>query len=261
MRPLITLTTDFGTRDPYVASMKGVIARRCPEAAIADLSHDIPAQDVLSGALFIAEAARWFPEGTIHCIVVDPGVGTARLPIAVRAGNQYFVCPDNGLLTFVSRRTPIDEARTIANAEFILEPISATFHGRDMFAPAAAGLANGIPLANAGDRLSTLTMLDVAQPAEDEAGVVHGIVTHVDRFGNAITNLTASTINSRDALCVRFNGVEITGIRETYGDVAPGQAVVLTGSAGFIEIAVHRGSAAESFNLRRGTRVEIWRTT
>lgn len=257
MPPLITLTTDFGTRDPYVASMKGVILSRCEGAHIVDLSHEISPQDIFEGALFVAEASRWFPRGTVHCVVVDPGVGTARLPIVARANGHYYVCPDNGLLTFIAKESPPDEVRIITNKQFMQEPISQTFHGRDMFAPAAACLASGVAMENAGEKLSALTLLDVPGPRGEIANGVGGIVMHVDRFGNAITNIHRSDLPDRRDLRVHFSGTALQRISETYGDVARGLPIALFGSADYLEIAVHRGNASAQFDLRRGGRVDV----
>ncbi|MFA6245082.1 MAG: SAM-dependent chlorinase/fluorinase, partial [Candidatus Hydrogenedentales bacterium] len=189
VRPVVTLLTDFGTKDAYVAAMKGVILTRCPEVTIVDLSHEITPQDIFEGALFLAEAAHYFAPGTIHCVVVDPGVGTSRLPIAASAGGQLFVAPDNGILSLFVRKHPLGEVRMITNKRFMLDRISATFHGRDIFAPAAAALASGVPVEEAGDRTTTMTMLDIPWAKRDEDNRVVGIVMHIDRFGNAITNI------------------------------------------------------------------------
>lgn len=257
MQPIVTLTSDFGARDPYVASMRGVIHSICENAQIADLSHDIGAQDIFEGALFIAEASRWFPRGAVHCVVVDPGVGTARLPIAAHARGQYFVCPDNGLLTFIAKESPLDEVRSITNPSFMLDPISATFHGRDIFAPAAAHLAAGASYRSVGEQLHTLTLLDVPGVGRDVANLAGGIVLHVDRFGNAITNIHRADLPEHANASVHFSGAVIDSISETYGDVPAGSPVALFGSSGYLEIAVHRGNASERFDLRRGSRVEV----
>lgn len=257
MQPIVTLTTDFGARDPYVASMKGVILSICENAQIVDLSHDIGAQDIFEAALFIAEASRWFPRGAVHCVVVDPGVGTARLPIAARASGQYFVCPDNGILTFIAKASPLDEVRSITDPSFMLESISATFHGRDIFAPAAAHLASGASYRSAGERLHTLTLLDVPGVGRDVANMACGIVMHVDRFGNAITNIHRADLPERAKASVHFSGAVIDAISETYGDVPDGSPVALFGSSDYLEIAVHRGNAGERFDLRRGSRVDV----
>lgn len=254
---LITLTTDFGTRDPYVASMKGVIHSCCENAQIVDLSHEIGPQDIFEGALFIAEATRWFRRGTVHCIVIDPGVGTARLPIAAYARGQYFLCPDNGLLTFIEKEAKLDEVRIITNKAFMRDTISATFHGRDIFAPAAAHLAGGVPFASVGEKLQTITTLDVPELRRDKEGDFGGIVMHVDRFGNAITNIHRKDLANITNTSVHFSGTAVEGISETYGDVMAGSACALFGSSDYLEIAVSRGNAGEQFELRRGSRVEV----
>ncbi|MCC6796015.1 MAG: SAM-dependent chlorinase/fluorinase [Candidatus Hydrogenedentes bacterium] len=257
MPPLITLTTDFGTRDPYVASMKGVIHSRCDNAQIVDLTHEIGPQDIFEAALFIAEATRWFPRGTVHCVVIDPGVGTARLPIAAQVNDQFFVCPDNGLLTFIAKESPLHAVRTIKNEDFMLDAISATFHGRDIFAPAAAHMASGAPFHSMGERLQTITMLEMPELRRDIADVIGGIVMHVDRFGNAITNIHRSDVPGGAVASVHFSGTAVEQISKTYGDVHAGSACALFGSSNYLEIAVHLGNASEQFDLRRGSRVEV----
>lgn len=256
MPRIITLTTDFGDRDPYVASMKGVILGRCPDAVVVDLSHAIPPQDVLEAAYFIAEASQWYPEGTIHCVVVDPGVGTARLPIVAAARGQYFVCPDNGLLTLVAKRSAIDECRIITDRKFMLERISATFHGRDMFAPAAACLARGVPIEEAGERLLTMTLIDIP-PVQRSAWGVSGVIVHIDRFGNAISNIARRDIEDMPTPIVACGDLQIHGLSDTYGDVEEGHPLALFSSGDYLEIAVHRGNAAARFGLVRGSRVDV----
>lgn len=255
--PLITLTTDFGTRDPYVASMKGVIHSVCENARIVDLSHEIGPQDIFEAALFITEATRWFPRGTVHCVVIDPGVGTARLPIAAHARDQYFVCPDNGILTFIERASRLDNIRIITNKSFMRDTISATFHGRDIFAPAAAHLAGGAAFESVGERLQTITTLDVPELRRDIVDAIGGIVMHIDRFGNAITNIHRSDIPDAARASVHFSGTAVEQISQTYGDVNAGSACALFGSSDYLEIAVHRGNASDQFDLRRGSRVEV----
>ncbi|MCC6698612.1 MAG: SAM-dependent chlorinase/fluorinase [Candidatus Hydrogenedentes bacterium] len=257
MAPLITLTTDFGTRDAYAAVMKGVILNFCPDARVVELTHDIPPQDVFEGALFLAEAAPYFPPGTIHCVVVDPGVGTARLPIVVSAGDHIFACPDNGVLTLYTRQHPIHEARMITNPRFMRGSISATFHGRDIFAPAVAALTRGVPIQDAGERLTALTMLEIPEVRKSEEGLIEGIVMHVDHFGNAITNINRVHFGDRTATEIRIGLHRFSSVHETYGDVEPGHAVVLFGSSDYLEIAVHRGNARKQLGLARGTRVEV----
>ena len=255
MDPLVTLTTDFGWRDPYVAAMKGVIATRCPAARVQDLSHELPAGDVFEAALFLAGAIPWFPPGAVHVVVVDPGVGTERRPVAARWRGQYLVLPDNGLLTFLARKLPVEQVRQIEHADCRLESVSATFHGRDLFAPTGAALACGFPFADVGRAVESPVMLSVPE-TRNEADGVSGEVIHVDRFGNAITNIALAQIPEGGHAHV--SGVsDSLAISTTYGEVAEGEALALISSGGFLEIAVNRGHAAEQFGLRRGSRVHV----
>ena len=256
--PIVTLTTDFGRRDPYVASMKGVIRRSCPEVRIDDLSHEIAPQDRVEAALFAAAAFPHFPTGTVHCIVVDPGVGTARAPVVAAADGQRFVFPDNGLLSVFLRKHPLEEARRIENPDFMRDECSATFHGRDIFAPAAGKLAAGMPLEEAGPAIEKLVELALPEPAIDVSGIVSGCIIHVDRFGNCITNLREPHIPDWD-VHVCAGPLRLQGIQSTYGDVATGQALTYFGSSGRLEIAVSNGDAATVYQLKRGDRVVVYR--
>ena len=256
MPPLITLTTDFGTRDAYAAQLKGVLLARCPGAAVLDLTHDIAPHDVVEGALFLDGAAPAFPPGAVHLAVVDPGVGGARRAIACAIGGQFVVCPDNGLPTLLARRLPLEAAREIANPALRREPVSATFEGRDVFAPAAAHLACSGALGDLGPPAGGLAALALPEPSR-EAGGVRGEVLHVDRFGNAITNVEASMLpGAAGGVRVRAGGRDLP-LRRTYADAAPGEALALAGSGGRLEIAVREGSAADRLGLRRGSPVRV----
>jgi len=255
--PVVTLTTDFGVRDPYVAAMKGVVCAACPGVQVIDLTHDIAPQDVLEGALFLAGAAPHFPAGTIHVAVVDPGVGTARNPLVVAAGGQVFVCPDNGLITLFAREHPIAEARVIANPAFLRHPVSPTFHGRDVFAPAAGRLAGGARIEEAGDRIEEVVLLDVPCPERDSGGQVRGAVLHVDRFGNAITNIPRSFLGEGDVGSVCVGSHRIERLHTTYGEVDAGQPLALIGSTGHLEVAVRDGHAGRQLQLERDTPVAV----
>jgi hypothetical protein len=256
--PRITLTTDFGARDPYVAAMKGVILSICPEARIEDLSHDIAPQGIMEGALFLAAAAPYWPLGTCHVAVVDPGVGTERRPVAVAAGGQVFVCPDNGLLTLFLRAYPVQAAREIANPAFLRPKISPTFHGRDIFAPAAAHLAMGMPFDAIGPAVDDLQSLTIPEPTVD-AGLVHGLIVHVDRFGNAITNIPRAMLEPGALYRLHAAALSISEISHTYASVRPGDSVALFGSSGHVEIAVRNGSAQKDFHLKAGDPVTLYR--
>ena len=256
MPPVITLTTDFGTRDPYVAQLKGVLLAGCEGVRVHDLTHEIAPQDVLEGALFLAAAVPTFPPGTVHLAVVDPGVGTDRRAIAASVGGQHVVCPDNGLLTLLARRAPIEEVRSIERTSLQREPVSATFHGRDLFAPAAALLACGGAPAELGPAVADPVELPLPRP-RSEGGRLLGEVLHVDRFGNAITNLGRADVQT--AAGGRTASIEAGGRRlplaRTYGDVAEGEVLALIGSADLLEVAVREGSAAEALGLVRGSEV------
>ncbi|HEO70797.1 MAG TPA: hypothetical protein ENN80_05990 [Candidatus Hydrogenedentes bacterium] len=250
--PLITLTTDFGERDPYVAAMKGVLYRECPGVTVADLSHAIAPQDVMEGALFMAGAAAYFPEDTVHVAVVDPGVGTQRRPIAVSAGGQRFVCPDNGLLTLWLRTNALDAARVITNPDFMCHPLSATFHGRDLFAPAAACLARGELFETVGEDAGELVALDVSEAAWVADHVLSGEIIHLDRFGNAVTNIPRQMLRNLCVECVQAGEHRFKGLSATYSDVEEGAPVVLFSSTDYLEIALRNGNAAQTLRLERG---------
>jgi hypothetical protein len=246
MRPIITLLTDFGTADGYVAEMKGVLLTAIPEATVVDVTHDIGAQDVECGRLALARYWRRFPAGTVHVAVVDPGVGSDRAALAVESDGRYLVGPDNGLLS---------PALLVAGARAVALPVppraAPTFHGRDVFAPAAAALATGAPLDILGAPAHEPLVRRTPEARRQPDGSIAGEVIAVDRFGNAITNLLA-----------RGGGEVVAAgrplpLRRVYADVEPGAPVALTGSHGLVEIAVRDGSAAERLGLRRGDPVVL----
>lgn len=245
----IALLTDFGTRDPYVAAMKGVLASRT-DATLHDLSHEIPAFDVVSAAWFLGTAARWWPAGTIFVCVVDPGVGTTRRIVALEEEGRIYLAPDNGLLTFVWKGA---RAHSVENEALFLPDGSNTFHGRDRFAPVAAAIANGLALTEVGPPLPQLTTLRYEPPSYGD--VVRGTVVAIDRFGNVITDVDAKRIPFAPfALHVR--DLTIDRIEQNYGDAAPGPFLI-TGSTGCIEISLAHASAAERLHLRRLERVTL----
>ncbi len=256
--PLITLTTDFGTQDCYVSAMKGVIAKICPAARIIDLTHVIPPQDILAGALFLAGATHYYPDGTIHIVVVDPGVGTAREAIAAAAGGQIFVCPNNGLLSLIAERTPIERAVRLENRAYMLPDVSKTFHGRDIFAPAAAHIAAGVPLDTFGSE--TEVQLFDRDPAwvDEEHRCIRGEILNIDRFGNCISNIPKELIAGQHGdPSVRVDDVEVGPVRGAYGDVPNGRPLAIIGSNGMLEVAVNQGNAAQEMGFMRGSLVEI----
>lgn len=244
---LLTLTTDFGTRDHYVGTMKGVVATVAPNVTIVDITNEVPSFDIAAGAFAIAQAYRYFPEGTVHVVVVDPGVGSSRRAVAVWAGNHYFVAPDNGVLSFVLDECERFEARVI-DPRHGLSALSHTFHGRDLFSPVGARLAAGLPFNDIGSNLVGLQRI-AATTAE---GAV-GRVLHVDVFGNVVTSFRSKKFPAGVSLLVA--GVEVSLRADSY-DAAPARELCLIeGSSGFIEISVNRGSAAERLGVADGESV------
>jgi S-adenosyl-L-methionine hydrolase (adenosine-forming) len=250
----VTLLTDFGTSDGYVAAMKGVIAALAPGVFIDDASHDIPPGDLTSAAWTLDGYWRLYPARSVHVVVVDPGVGSGRRPLACEAGNHFFVGPDNGVFTPVLRDVPDARVIAIENAALMRLEVSATFHGRDIFAPAAAHLLRGAPLDSFGPAVGDAVRLPEPLPSQ-EAGLVRGAVVHVDRFGNLITNIPARWVG-RDARA-RVRGAVARRV-EIYSDGDAEQLLLLTGSRGLLEIAVRNGSAAERLGAGRTDEVEVW---
>src|SRR5574342_263363 len=185
-RPVVSLLTDFGHQDPFVGIMKGVILRLCPEAALVDLCHETPAYNILGGSFLLHSALRFFPTGTIHVAVVDPGVGGPRRPIVARIDDQIFVAPDNGLLSYPMARGTLQGGRVVTAREYLLHPVSATFHGRDVFAPVAGHLARGLPVERVGPEIADPVRLEIPRPERDASGAILGVVLWVDGFGNCI---------------------------------------------------------------------------
>lgn len=258
-RPLIALLTDFGLRDHYAGTMKGVALGICPDATFVDISHDVPAHDVLAGALELAESYRYFPAGTIFLVVVDPGVGTARRGVAVEAGDYRFVGPDNGVLSLALKETPVRKAVELTDRRYARPTISRTFEGRDRFAPAAAWLARGIALTALGRPAGPLAVLDVPEAQAGEDGVVAGEVLRVDRFGNLVTNISRTLLDRvPPPASVELGGVTVSLV-STYGDAARGALCALVGSSDHLEVAVNGGNAAESLGLGRGAPVRVRR--
>ncbi len=258
---VITLLTDFGAQDGYPGVMKGVIWGIAPDAQIADLTHDIPPQDVLQGALALLRAAPYFPPGTIHVAVVDPGVGTPRRPLAARLGEHFFVGPDNGLATLLLARAEA-QALPVAcvaldRAEYWLPQVSRSFHGRDIFAPVAAHLARGVPLEKLGSPIDDPVRLEIPQPQRVEYGW-RAQVLHIDHFGNIATNLELQHAGQEPSLRVRIGDREISGLSQAYGDASPGELVALFDSSGYLSVAAVNGDAARMLQVKTGDTVEIF---
>jgi S-adenosyl-L-methionine hydrolase (adenosine-forming) len=255
-RPVIALLTDFGTRDHYVGAMKGVVLGICPDATIVDITHEVPPQDVLAGALELAACHRYFPHGTIFVGVVDPGVGSSRRGLAAEAGPYRFVAPDNGLLAAVFEESPPGRVIELTERRYTLPEISRTFEGRDRFAPAAGWIARGVDLAELGHTVSLWEGLHVprATLASDR---IDGEVLRVDRFGNLITNIHQEAVARMRGLPTIVVAGRTVPFVSTYSEVPPGELCGLIGSSGRLEIAVNGGAASERLIASRGTRVSV----
>ena len=249
MRPVITLLTDFGTADGYVGEMKGVLLSRVPDAMLVDITHEIPPQDIEAARLTLARVWRRFPPATVHVVVVDPGVGTERAALAVQSDERWLVGPDNGVLS---------PALLVNGASAVTLDIppnaSSSFHGRDVFAPAAAALALGSGLATLGVATTHALIRRTPEPHRLDDGAMAGVIISIDRFGNAITNLVGLRAGVIEA------GGTVLPLRRTYGEVSPGKALAIVGSSGLIEVAVRDGNAAKALNLTRGSPV-LFRAT
>ncbi|MEJ5203574.1 MAG: SAM-dependent chlorinase/fluorinase [Anaerolineales bacterium] len=258
---IITLTTDFGTRDGYPGIMKGVILGICPQAQIVDITHEISPQQVLEGALTLARSAPYYPPNTVHIAVVDPGVGTERRPLAARLGQQYYVFPDNGLISAVlmkveEKHQPIQIVH-LNRPQYWLPNVSNVFHGRDIFAPVGAHLANGTPLSDLGTSISDPYRLELPT-VEPIPNGWRGAIIHIDHFGNVATNLQAEHVQGWGALEVRLVGqVYRVPLTRTFGENEPGKLVALIDSSGYLALCVVNGSAAARINTRLGDSVEI----
>lgn len=260
-RPIITLTTDFGTNDHFVGAMKGVILEVAPEAEIVDICHSVQAFDVLDGALTISQAYSYFPNRTVHVVVIDPGVGTARRPIIASSDKYHFVAPDNGVLSLVYAREQRMHVRHITSEHYFLQPVSNTFHGRDIFSPVAAWLAKEVDAQKFGDEVEDYVKFTAPKPKAAEANRLRGVVLKVDRFGNLITNFTPQDVPALFESGAKFKIVvgskEISEIRSSYAEGAPGQVFGLVGSMGFLEIAANRAAAAQLTGAGKGSEVSI----
>jgi S-adenosyl-L-methionine hydrolase (adenosine-forming) len=256
---IITLTTDFGPQSPYVAVTKGVILSICPAAVIVDLAHDVPPQDVRRGAVVLDEVTPWYPPGTIHVAVIDPGVGTDRAIVYACIGQQHYVAPDNGLLSRLAGRTAPSKLIRLTAAEYWLPHVSHTFHGRDIMAPVAARLALGLDPDRLGPPLERLTALDWPRPRQATSRI-DGCVIEVDSFGNLITNITSDMFAGRATdhrACIVCNIYETWGVYRTYGDQPNGTFIALIGSTGRLELAIVGDNAARRLGISAGATVTI----
>ena len=257
--PLITLLTDFGLADHYVAAMKGVVLGICPEARLVDISHEVRPFAVAEAAFTLGQAYPCFPAGTTHLVVVDPGVGSARRPLLVEADGHRFIAPDNGILTWPIDRDPGHSAREITAASFFRQPVSGTFHGRDIFAPVAARLASGIPVAEFGEIVGSAVRLDFAPATRDEVGVWQGRILYVDRFGNLVTNIRASDAPqiAEKRFKMVFGTTETSWYHPSYASANHESIFVIEGSSGFLEVSINQGDAARVAGVAVGAAITL----
>jgi S-adenosylmethionine hydrolase len=261
-RPVVTLLTDFGQRDPFVGIMKGVILGLSPAATIVDLCHEVPPYQILSGSFLLASAVPYFSAGTIHVAVVDPGVGGSRRPILAHIGNQFFVAPDNGLLSYPMAKGTVREVRVITAREYLLDSISATFHGRDVFAPVAGHLACGVSFDRFGSVIPDALRLQIPRASRDSSGALVGEVLWIDRFGNCVTSITQEDLTSvvstpEQTVQVRLLGRALGRVVSFFGAVQPGGRGAIVGSTGHLELFVHEGNLAQEWSVTLGTTVTL----
>jgi S-adenosyl-L-methionine hydrolase (adenosine-forming) len=262
--PIITLLTDFGTQDYFVGAMKGVILSRNPLAQIVDITHEISPQDIHAAAFNLLATYRDFSPGTIHLAVIDPGVGSDRQALIVNCADRLFVGPDNGLFGWICERETEWRAFAVTSERFFRQPISTTFHGRDIFAPVAAALSLGHEPHEFGSELNDIAHLESLKPIKFDDRTIQGRIIHIDRFGNCVTNLTNQELRSRSeptAWRIILNDQEINSFHSFFAEAAANELFCITGSAGFLEISVRNSSAAKLLNAQRGQVVVFSATT
>jgi S-adenosylmethionine hydrolase len=265
MPPIITLLSDFGTADTYVAAMKGVILSIQPEARIVDLTHEIPPHDIRSASFALLSCFHHFPRGSIHIAVVDPGVGGARRPILLCTPEHYFIGPDNGVFTGIQKTQEIRGCHALTASHYMLEQVSPTFHGRDIFAPAAAWLSRGVAPHSFGDPVEDPVTLDLPKARLVDERAVRAVVIHIDRFGNVVLALTRQELErafertgrTQLRLAPATGAWEVTELRQTYEGAAEGRPFFIFGSTGYLEISLDRASAGEMTGLTAGAEVTI----
>jgi S-adenosylmethionine hydrolase len=259
---VITFTTDFGLNDHFVGTMKGVILNINPAVRMVDICNSVQSFDVLDGALAIAQAYHYFPSDTIHLVIIDPGVGTSRRPILVTAERHIFIAPDNGVLSLVYEREERISVRHITAEHYFLQPVSGTFHGRDIFAAIAGWLSKGVEVAKFGDEITDYVRFAAPRPKPVDDHVRRGVVLKVDKFGNLVTNFTPEDLpqlfaSPAPAFQLKVGKAEVTKIKAAYAEAAPGEAFLIVGSMGYLEVAVNRGSAAQVCGAVRGSEVLV----
>jgi S-adenosylmethionine hydrolase len=260
---IITLTTDFGLNDHFVGAMKGVILEIAPEAQIVDISHAVQPFDILDGALTISQAYSYFPSGTVHMVIVDPGVGTARRPVVMTGERHLFVAPDNGVLSLIYAREERVSVRHVTAEHYFLQPRSNTFHGRDIFSPIAAYLAKGIEPDRFGEEVTDYVRFNAPRPKPVDEHTLRGVVLKVDRFGNLVTNITPQDAPqlfraTPPAFKIAIgNKLQATRICASYAEGTPGEVFGILGSMGFLEVATNRGSAYQLMGAGKGSEVNV----
>ena len=256
--PILTLTTDFGLSDHYVGTMKGVILGICPKAQIVDIGHEVSPFEITEGAYLIAQAYRYFPPKTVHVVVVDPGVGTARRPILMEAAGQYFIAPDNGVLAMIYTREQA-RIRLISNEKYFLHPVSRTFHGRDIFSPVGAHIAAAVPPSRMGKRIEDYLRPAFQKPHRTGKRTWSGRILKIDRFGNIITNFHSEDfpdLEKRNFAMV-IGPQETSVLARTYAECGAGELFVIVGSSGYLEVSVSQGSAARKIGCESGALAEL----
>jgi S-adenosyl-L-methionine hydrolase (adenosine-forming) len=258
---IITLITDFGLQDGYAGMMKGVIANVNPSANVIDISHNIEPQNVFQAAYVLNISYTYFPKGTIHVVVVDPGVGSDRRIICLKTKDYLFLAPDNGVLSFIVANEEFPSIREVTNGELFLPEVSNTFHGRDIFAPVAAHLSKGVSHKDLGKRTDKINEINLPKPIRSPGGVLTAEIIYVDGFGNLITNINREIIDRMkirpEGLVITMGRKRINGICKSYTDVGANEALAIFGSSGYLEISVNRGSARDVLNLKKGDKLVL----
>ncbi len=253
---MVTILTDFGYQDPYVGVMKGVISNIDPEIKIVDISHDIPSFGIKHAAFSLFSYYKYFPLGTVHLIVVDPGVGSERRAIALKIDGMYFVLPDNGIISYVWERGRDKKAYTLENQDYFLKPISNTFHGRDIFSPVAAYLAKGINIESVGSFLSTPVLFPFPMPKR-KGHILYGEVIYTDKFGNVVTNIKKEDLSPGSSFTINLNYTYIKRIVKYYGEAEKGERFGIFGSTGFLELSENQGRLSDSLGAKIGDKIEV----
>jgi S-adenosyl-L-methionine hydrolase (adenosine-forming) len=258
---VVTFTTDFGLTEHYVGVMKGVVCSINPSAQFVDITNSVQSYDILDGAIAISQAYSYFPSDTVHMVIVDPGVGSARRPLVVRAGVHIFVGPDNGVLSLVYEREEAVSVRHITSEHYFRQPVSSTFHGRDIFAAVAGYLSKGVELAKFGEEITDYVRFAAPKPKAAGPNAWKGVVLKVDKFGNAITNITPKDIpdlfQPERTFKITVGKAEVTKLRSVYANGGQGEVFAIMGSTGFLEISMNRGSAARTVGAEKGTDVSV----